>query len=158
MKQKVNLSLYCKLLTAIVSIILLVILHYSNNLWSVTTIGLILLVWIGLAFYFMPVSVSVDDKALHINRLAKTKTIPYTEISSITPMQPTMGEQRLFGSAGWFGYWGWFKEKDLGKYFAYYGKASECFLVRLKNGSKYMLGCEDPQLLTGFVSRRLPNN
>ena len=158
MKQKVNLSLYCKLLSAIVSIILLVILHYSNNLWSVTTIGLILLVWIGLAFYFMPVSVSVDDKALHINRLAKTKTIPYSEISSITPMQPTMGEQRLFGSAGWFGYWGWFKEKDLGKYFAYYGKASDCFFVRLKNGSKYMLGCEDPQLLTSFVSHRLPTN
>ena len=53
-----------------------------------------------------------------------------------------MGARRLFGSGGFFGYWGIFKEGDVGRYAAYFGKASDCFLVRMKNGDKYVVPAE----------------
>lgn len=62
-----------------------------------------------------------------------------------------MGEKRIFGSGGFFGWYGWFSEADLGKYFAYYGKASDCFLVTLKNGRKYMLGCADAPAMVAEI-------
>ena len=66
-----------------------------------------------------------------------------------------MGAMRLFGSGGWFGYYGWFSERDLGKYFAYYGKSSDCFLVRLKDGRQYMLGCNDAQEVVKYIEARI---
>ena len=65
---------------------------------------------------------------------------------------PTMGTIRICGSGGWFG---WFSEKDLGKYFAYYGKASDCFLVTLKNGKKYMLGCKDTPKMVNAINEKI---
>ncbi len=53
------------------------------------------------------------------------------------------------------GYWGWFSERDLGKYFAYYGKASDCFLVTMKDGRKYMLGCQNPAEMVDAINARL---
>lgn len=92
---------------------------------------------------YMPISITVDNECLKINRLLLTKSIPVTDIAEVRLCQPTMAARRICGSGGWFGWYGWFYERDLGKYFAYYGKASDCFLVTLKNGRKYMLGCAD---------------
>lgn len=64
-----------------------------------------------------------------------------------------MAEKRICGSGGWFGYYGWFREPTIGKYFAYYGKASDCFLVRLKNGKNYVLGCEDKNEFVGYIRK-----
>ncbi len=87
-------------------------------------------------------------------RPLKIKTIPISEISDVKLCSPAMGAIRICGSGGWFGWYGWFKENDLGKYFAYYGKASDCFLVSLKDGRKYMLGCKDaPEMVDAIKSR-----
>ncbi|MBE6230681.1 MAG: hypothetical protein E7119_08940 [Bacteroidales bacterium] len=40
-----------------------------------------------------------------------------------------------------------FHEHDSGKYFAYYGRSSDCFLVELKDGRKYLLGCKNAPLI-----------
>ncbi len=68
---------------------------------------------------------------------------------------PTMAERRICGSGGFFGYWGWFKEPSIGKYFAYYGKASDCFLVELKDGKKYLIGCSNPSEVVSYINSRL---
>jgi len=49
----------------------------------------------------------------------------------------------MFGSGGFAGYWGWYANSQIGTYFAYYGDRYECFLIKLKNGKKYILGCEN---------------
>lgn len=103
------------------------------------------------ALFYVPVAISVDDRRLRVHRLLFKKDIPLSDIESIRLCPPTMGERRLCGSGGFFGYWGWFSERDLGRYFAYYGKASDCFLVTLKSGRKYMLGCENPEKIVDFV-------
>ncbi|MCX4285301.1 PH domain-containing protein [Duncaniella muricolitica] len=100
----------------------------------------------------MPLSISLDNESLNINRSLKIKSIPLTEIANVKLCAPTMGAKRICGSGGWFGWYGWFSEKDLGKYFAYYGKASDCFLVTLKNGKKYMLGCKDTPKMVNAIN------
>ena len=64
-----------------------------------------------------------------------------------------MAKKRICGSGGWFGYYGWFSEPSIGKYFAYYGKASDCFLVTLKDGKKYVLGCESPDEMVEVINK-----
>ena len=40
-------------------------------------------------------------------------------------------------------------------FFAYYGKASDCFLVILKNGKKYMLGCQEAPEMVEAVKKNI---
>ena len=105
--------------------------------------------------FFMPLSISLDSQRLSIHRPLKIKSIPLSEIAEVRLCSPTMNAVRICGSGGWFGWYGWFKEKDLGKYFAYYGKASDCFLVTLKDGKKYMLGCKDAPEIVDAIKNRI---
>ena len=107
--------------------------------------------------YYMPLSISLDNDSLSINRPLKIKSIPLSDIAEAVLYPSTMGAIRICGSGGWFGWYGWFKEKDLGKYFAYYGKASDCFLVTLKDARKYMLGCKDAPEMVNAINERITN-
>ena len=73
-------------------------------------------------------------------------------VENVDLFQPTMGTYRLFGSGGFMGYWGLFREGGIGRYAAYYGKASDCFLVKLRNGDKYVLGCTNPSGMVAYIS------
>ena len=84
--------------------------------------------------------------------MIRSTVLSYSEIESVRLCPPTMGEKRLFGSGGFLGYWGWFSERDLGRYFAYYGKASDCFLVRMRDGRQYMIGCEDAPKMVDYIN------
>ncbi len=155
MKRRVNLSTYSTMMTAIGLIVLLVCLYYCHDNWGISLIGACLILLCGAASIYMPMSISVDDTNLNINRSLRIKSIPLKEIKSAKLCPPTMTERRICGSGGWFGYWGWFSEPSIGKYFAYYGKASDCFLVELKNGKKYLLGCDDAPNIVDYLSERI---
>ncbi|MCH5319874.1 MAG: hypothetical protein J1E38_09240 [Paramuribaculum sp.] len=150
MKQKVRISLYSIIVTIVaISLYVFVIVKCFEKgemlpFWIVTSAMILLVVSM---LIYMPVSVKANDEALKVRRPLKSKVIPISEIEMIERITPTMNERRLLGSGGWFGYWGWFSERDLGKYFAYYGKSSECFFIRLKNGRQYMLGCNNPDMM-----------
>ena len=85
----------------------------------------------------------------------KRKRIPMCEVVSVELFQPTMGAIRIFGSGGYMGYWGIFREGDIGRYYAFYGKASDCFLVRTKNGDKYVLGCSNPEKMVDYINSQI---
>ncbi len=76
-------------------------------------------------------------------------------VASVELFQPTMGAIRICGSGGFMGYWGLFREGDIGRYYAFYGKASDCFLVRMKNGDKYVLGCDQPQKMVDYIESQI---
>ncbi len=155
MKRRVNLSTYSITVTAIGLIVLLMCLYYCRDNWGIYAIGASLILLCGMALFYMPMSISVDDVNLNINRSLGIKSIPLKEIKSVKLYPPTMAEKRICGSGGWFGYWGWFSEPSIGKYFAYYGKASDCFLVELKNREKYLLGCSEAQAMVDFLAAKL---
>jgi len=108
-----------------------------------------------LALLYAPVSVSVDGNTLNIHTTLRRKRIRIADIASVELCAPTMAEKKILCSGGYFGYWGHFSERDLGKYFAYYGKSSDCFLVRLRNGRRYMLGCDEPGAVVDSIKAQI---
>lgn len=157
MKQRVLISTYSIVISTISLIIIGAAILYAmrnGQAWHAYILFGVLAILFPLTAFYMPTSISADERDLYINRLLCSKKFPYTDIQSIQLCQPTMGERRICGSGGWFGYWGWFRDRDLGKYFAYYGKASDCFLVTLKNGKIYMLGCKNPQTIVNYINEK----
>ncbi len=153
-KQPVKISIYSRVVSVTALLVIMGIYLYmldKGASWQIYILYALVLVLGGSALIYMPVSISVDRKELRVNRMLCAKKIPLSEIVSIERMQPTMGERRIFASGGWMGYWGRFYERDLGKYFGYYGKASDCFFVRLKDGRGYMLGCKNPDSIVSYV-------
>lgn len=158
MKQRVKLSTY-SIIISIAGIAILVALMIfelrQNHDIAAYFIAAGLVILSVAALIYAPMSISADIDTLSVNRLLRDKSIPLANIKSIELCPPTMSEKRICGSGGWFGYWGWMSEPSIGKYFAYYGKASDCFLVRLKNGRQYMLGCENPATMVEFIKSRM---
>ncbi|MBD5225750.1 MAG: hypothetical protein HDS68_07295 [Bacteroidales bacterium] len=156
MKQRVELSTYCWIITILTLVLSAVILWRTlENQILFTVIGILVCLMLILALWYAPMSLSVKDGCLNINSTLRVKSIPLQDIESVKPMNPTMGAIRTCGSGGFLGYWGWFRESDLGRYFAYYGKASDCFLATLKDGRKYMLGCRDGKAFANALSLAL---
>ena len=117
--------------------------------------GIFVVIMLVISLCYMPMSIGADENAIYINRSLKIKAIPMADVVSVKLCPPTMGAIRVCGSGGFLGYWGWFKERDLGKYFAYYGKASDCFLVELSNGHKYMLGCQNAPEMVEYIAKQI---
>lgn len=62
---------------------------------------------------------------------------------------------RLCGSGGFAGYYGWYHDSRIGRYFGYYGNRHECFLIQLKDGRQYVLGCENPTDMVTFLTEQI---
>lgn len=101
--------------------------------------------------------IAADSTYVYIGSFLRQKKIRIENIESIELFQPTLGAIRLCASGGFFGYWGIFREGDIGRYWASYGKASDCFLIRMRNGDKYVLGCAQPHSMVDYIRRQLPS-
>ncbi len=155
MKKKVHLSTLTLIYSTLCLITLLACAYLFRNTWNILLFSACIIVWSIFALFYMPLSISVNESELNINRSLRIKSIPLSEIKSVKLCPPTMAEHRLLCSGGWFGYWGWFSEASIGRYFAYYGKSSDRFLVELKNGKKYIIGCEEPGDIVSYIDNRL---
>lgn len=128
-------------------------LYKNSHNFECMILGVAILLLSAAGLFYMPMSLTLNDGILSVNRSLWIKKIPLSQIDSVKMCPPTMGARRIIGSGGFMGYWGWFREGDIGKYFAYYNKASDCFLLTLKNGRKYMLGCKDaPEMVAAIQS------
>ncbi len=126
--------------------------YKSISIWALVSC---IILWCLLSLYYAPLWIKITDDKLEIVRSLRIKVIPFDQIRSVRLCPPTMAEKRLCGSGGFVGYWGWFSERDLGKYFAYYGKSSDCFLVTLRSGRKYMLGCKDAKEMVAAINEKI---
>lgn len=110
-----------------------------------------LAVMVGSALFFSPLSVSVDAETITLCMAVRKRRFALADVAGARICPPTMGALRIFASGGFGGYWGMFSERDLGRYFAYFGKSSDCFLLTMRNGRKYMLGCADAPQMVGYI-------
>lgn len=156
-KAKVKLSTYSLIVTVAVTGVLIgsvvMLLWKGDN--RVFIVVIILLLLLLSAFLYGPLTISADDNAIVVKSIMKKHRLPVSKVHSVELFRPTMGSLRLFGSGGYLGYWGIFREGDIGRYMAYYGKASDCFLVRMKNGDKYVLGCENPEKMVDYLNTKI---
>ncbi|MDE6379280.1 MAG: PH domain-containing protein [Muribaculaceae bacterium] len=120
-----------------------------------------ILVWGFLTLFYCPMYVRLTEDSLNVDTSLRVKKFPLNEITAVKICPPTMAEKSVIGCRCSFGYWGWFREPSIGKYFAYYGLASQTFLIRLKSGRQYMLGCRDAKEMAkelGDALARMRNN
>lgn len=160
MKQPVKYSTYCIIVTIITAIAIASACVYTYRQDSIIPFWIVAVASVSIivgALIYAPLSVEVTDSQIKIHRPLRAKTIELSQIESmhLSLCPPTMAAIRICGSGGWFGYWGWFREQDLGKYFAYYGKASDCFLITLRGGRKYIIGCSNPQSVISQIKTLL---
>ena len=158
MEKKTVLSIYSRLMSilAIAIVVALFVYELKFHQYSrMAVLGVALVVLVTAIMIYAPRAIAVNDGYIMVKRLLKPKMIDLKDVESVQLVSPTMAERRLLGSGGWMGYWGWFSDGELGRYFAYYGKASECFLVKLKSGRQYMLGCKDTKEMVDYIQSLL---
>ena len=157
MEANVKFSLFSKIITVCVFGLLVGLGVYCAFLGDskgiiVLVISLILLIP---SLYYSPKSIKVNDKILTINTYLSKHKLLISNIENVDYYLQMMGNLRICASGGLMGYWGIFRGMDIGNYMAYYGKSSDCFLVRMKNGDKYVLGCENPYEMMDYINSQL---
>lgn len=155
MKSIVNQSTFSFILT-----ILVIGLLVAGSICTYGTDKFILLLAVTVTvltagMIYGPMSVSADSNEINVHSSFKIHSIPMRRVVSVERFQPTMGCTRLLGSGGFMGYWGIFREGDVGRYMAFYGQASHCFMVRLDNGDKYVLGCKDTDAMVKYIKSQI---
>lgn len=162
LKKRVDLSTWGIILTIVTIALLIGICIWQFNRTDNEMICWILLgiivVWGGTTLFYCPMYVKLTDDSIDVETLIRVRSFPLDDIEEVKICEPTMSEFRICGSGGFFGYWGWFREPSIGKYFAYYGKASQTFLIRLKSGKQYMLGCRDSKEMAKALAEELMIN
>ena len=152
MKGKVRYSSFVIILTTVVCIAMyascIATLHNKPVFFILLALYLILIIC---GLIFGPWKIEADSDSITIRTLLKTRRLAMSDVESVQLFQPTMGARRILGSGGFMGYWGLYKEGDIGQYRAFYGNSSDCFLVRMKNGDKYVLGCENPAKMVDYI-------
>lgn len=157
MKSKVRLSRYSLVVTFVILVALFVgcILTVRERIPFLILLSMYLIL-IVTGLIYAPVSICADTETIVLKSILRRRRLLLRDVVSVQMFSPTMGAIRIIGFGGFMGYWGIFKEGDIGRYMAFYGKASDCFLLRLKNGDKYVLGCENPQAMADYIQSRLP--
>lgn len=153
MKSKITFSRFAATLTVIILGALFVgciaTIHEKIAFFILLAIYLLL---ITISLFYGAAYIKADTDNIILGSILKSKKILMRDVESVALFQPTMGAIRIFASGGFMGYWGIFREGDIGRYYAFYGKASDCFLVRMKNGDKYVLGCDNPNKMVDYIN------
>ena len=159
MEANVKFSLFSKIITIVVFGLLVGIGVYCAVMADSKGIIVLIICLILLipSLYYSPKSIKVDDKTLTINTYLSKHKLLISNIENVDYYLPMMGNLRICASGGLMGYWGIFRGMDIGNYMAYYGKSSDCFLVRMKNGDKYVLGCENSDSMMKYLENKLNN-
>ncbi|MDE7414129.1 MAG: PH domain-containing protein [Muribaculaceae bacterium] len=158
MKLKVKVSTYVKLTTLVVSggLTGIALVYFHQELYTGGCVMIfLLLMLVTLGLNYAPMYVIVDSDNVKVKSLLKTWKIKLKDINRIEIFQPTIGAIRICASGGFMGHWGLYREGDVGNYIGFYGKSSDCFMIRLENGDKYVLGCEKPQLVVKKIRDKI---
>lgn len=158
MEIKVVYSTYCKIITVAVILLFVGLIIWTDKdvdtswiLWG-TLVGLIIS-----GLFYAPLSIAISSDCLIIHRLLRNKIIPLRNILKAEYCIPSVnsagGNIKMCGSGGFMGYWGYFRDNSIGTYFAYYGKRSQCVLIRLNSGKQYIVSCADPTLIVNSVNK-----
>lgn len=107
---------------------------------------------IVLSLYYCPMFISVNPTRLTIGRLVVDKHIPVADIESATPYQRTMNFVRTCGSRGFMGFWGWYRNQELRRFFVYGGNLDRLVLITLKSGRKYVVSCTDAATMADKIN------
>ncbi len=157
MKSRVDFSRFSAVITIVTTILLVALMSIdiSGARVMFLTIAAIAIPLLFISLWYAPLSIELTDNEIYINRsISPSKRIPLADIASVKRHNPK-NAIRLCASGGFLGYWGMFSEPKVGKYFGYFGNTADCFLVELKSGKKYLLGCKNPDEMVEAINAKL---
>ena len=116
----------------------------SHDIINIILFFLVILAYMA-SLYFMPISLLLTSDKLVIRCLIHRVHIPLSNIAIIETAQKykDFTDIRVFGIGGLWGYIGLFRNKGVGKYFAYVGNPQQAFYIRLKSGRNYLVSCDN---------------
>lgn len=156
MKSKISFNRFSIALTAILSGVLFVacIATVREAAAFFPLLAIFLILYVSMLF-FGAAYIKADSDYIVLGSLLRSKKIPMHDVTSVELFQPSAGALRICASGGFMGYWGTFRESGIGTYYGFYGKPSECFLVTMKNGKKYVLGCSQPEKMVEYIKSQI---
>lgn len=156
MKSKISYSRFATLLTAILAggLFVACIATVKEEPAFFILLAVYLVLFVSMLF-FGAAYIKADNNNIVLGSLLRGKKIPMCDVENVERFKPSAGTIRLCASGGFMGYWGIFRETGIGKYYGFYGKLSDCFLVRLKNGRKYVLGCNHPDKMVDYIKSQI---
>ena len=120
--------------------------------WEGVLVIIILVGALFAPFLTYPQYIIVTDEGIGIHTLARTRSIPYSNIETIERLDKLclpggpirLNFIRLFGISGMLGYIGWFRNSQLGTFRAYITDSDKVFLIRLKQGKPIAISVSEP--------------
>lgn len=121
------------------SIAMLVHITPWNSFWSIIFFALMIgILAYGLAI--MPIWVEVDDKKIKVQQLIGFRIFRKDKVKiHQVKKEDLKGSIRVFGSSGYGGHTGWFRNKKLGKYFMLILNKKELALIETEKGRKIVI-------------------
>lgn len=139
----VAITVLCSVLNIAVLFFVIVLDEWpSDMLWIKYLTVTFLSVFIIYGIAMMPLNLKVCPEKIVLKRLFDTKSIPVDKIEEIRIISKSeiLKSIRICGSGGWFGYWGWFKNRSLGFYTMSATDLDKLILV-CTDRKKYVLSC-----------------
>lgn len=148
-RQKTYWSKTSIVVTVLVGALMAGVIYFVESVSIIISILLLLLliVMCVTALMFMPVEVRLNDKTLTVMFPARYKDFPRSEIVEAVPFTDAKRMWRLCGSGAFFGWWGWFSAKGVGKFMMYASNLDHLLLIQLRNDKKYVFSCEEEECI-----------
>lgn len=125
-----------KVTTVLVSCVLI---YAAIDVWQTSVTGAVmlyailvpLLVWM---LFNIPLKLTVDSRSIVVHHPIGKTTILRSEIVELRPIVKLeiSGSVRLFGSGGYFGWYGLFSHCNIGRYKMFSGDRENLYLIRTK--------------------------
>jgi hypothetical protein len=93
----------------------------------------------------------MNETAIVLHKRIGRIFINYDKIIDIKYYYPDSSETRLFGSGGFCGYIGKFKNAAIGTYQSFVGDYSNSFLIKTKENKNYVLSCENRDVVINII-------
>lgn len=156
MKKRISLSKGCVMASiaglAIIYLGGLVLVKFYPSVWSVL---------LPLLLGFLPICVLApeylesDGERLTLKTMMWRYRIPIDEITGVRTYLPGEDTRMVLCSCDFFGHWGVYRDRKTGYYRACYGRADEAFMITLRNGQHYLLGCDEASEMVGYIKSKM---
>ncbi len=130
-----------------ISAVISIWLTDSSPLIARVIITVTLVLVVALTAIWTPRTIMIDENGITCQLLAKKIVIPRSAIVSITPCNARdalRGSMRLFGSGGFLGYIGVFRNSRLGRFSMYITSRESLILVKTETKT-YIFNCKTTQ-------------
>jgi len=164
MERKINVhwSWFTRIVTILVSLVFVGIvwrelknfLADSHNYGSLLYIFICVLLLVVYAIN-APISVRLTPQYFELKKIVGRIRIEYTAITHVERYKPSFWDLRVFGSAGFFGYIGFFRGDEIGSYKAFMGDTGQAFLIRTVHGNLYVFSTETPDKTIEELKKRI---